>query len=137
MQVSELAAFHITPSKQALRLLAVTPDQHLAQHTVPAHQIAVLLSALLEGAVSKEGLSQLANQAVSDELVHLLANTDIRTGQLCLCNSAYEPVPLVLLLYLQSILWPRGVCAYVNDIPSHYTQTCALCCTAQCSYTKA
>ena len=71
-----------------------------------AHQIAVLLSALLEGAVSKEGLSQLANQAVSDELVHLLANTDIRTGQLCLCNSACEPVPLVLLPYFSPYSGP-------------------------------
>ena len=33
--------------------------------------------------LSKEALDQLADQAVSNELVHLLANTDIQTGQLC------------------------------------------------------
>ena len=33
--------------------------------------------------LSKEALEQLADQAVSNELVHLLANTDIQTGQLC------------------------------------------------------
>ena len=40
-----------------------------------------MIVAVSEAMLSKEALERLADQAVSDELVHLLANTDIQTGQ--------------------------------------------------------
>ena len=79
----QIQKFHTTMGHQAADLHQFRTWFDIQMLHAHAYHFPVLLSALSEGTVSKEGLHQLANQAVSDELVHLLANSDIQTGQLC------------------------------------------------------